>query len=93
MFQAEELQKLDKKYFEVIRADEVDVTVISKNTRHIWLIHYARYPYKGSCVLFHVHSPAMPYHQHGRANALGQAVRSIRNHDIWQLKEPLYQRI
>ena len=41
MFQAEELKKLDKNYFEVIRADEVDVTVISKNTRHIWLIHNA----------------------------------------------------
>lgn len=28
----------------------------------------------------------MPYHQHGRANTLGQAVRSIKNHDKWQLK-------
>lgn len=77
---------LDKNYFEVIRADEVDVTVISKNTRHIWLIHNAGYPYESSCVLFHAHSPAMPYHQHGRANTLGQAVRSIKNHDKWQLK-------
>ena len=37
-------------------------------------------------VIFHAHSPAMPYHQHGRANTLGQAVRSIKNHDKWQLK-------
>lgn len=43
MFQTEELQKLDKKYFEIVRADEVDVTVISRNTRHIWLIHNAGY--------------------------------------------------
>lgn len=86
MFQTEELQKLDKKYFEIVRADEVDVTVISRNTRHIWLIHNAGYPMEGSCVVFHAHSPAMPYHQHGRANTLGQAVRSIKNHDKWQLK-------
>ena len=61
MFQAEELQKLDKNYFEVIRADdEVDVTVISKNTRHIWLIHNAGYPMEESCVVFHAHLPACP---------------------------------
>lgn len=42
---------------------------------------YAGYPMEGSCVVFHAHSPAMPYHQHGRANTLGQAV-----HDKWQLK-------
>jgi len=46
----------------------------------------AGYPCEGSCVVFHAHSPAMPYHQHGRANTLGQAVRSIKNHDKWQLK-------
>lgn len=32
------------------------------------------------------HSPALSYHQHGRANTLGQAVRSIKNHDKWQLR-------
>ena len=35
--------------------------------------------------MFHAHSPALPYHQHGRANTLGQAVRSIKKHDRWQL--------
>lgn len=41
---------------------------------------------EGSCVVIHAHSPAMPYHQHGWANTLGQAVRSIKSHDKWQLK-------
>lgn len=85
MFDTEELKKLDREYFEVIRADEVDVTVISKNTRHIWLIHNAGYPAPGCCVIFHAHSPALPYHQHGRANSLRQAIKSIKGHDRWQM--------
>lgn len=28
----------------------------------------------------------IPYHQHGRANTLRQAVKSIQSHDKWQLK-------
>ena len=86
MFDKESLQSIDRNYFEVIRADEVDVTMISKNTRHIWLIHNAGYPQEGSCVVFHAHSPAQPYHQHGRANTLRQAVKSIKGHDKWQLQ-------
>ncbi len=85
MFSAEELESLDWKYFEVLRADEVDITLISKNTRHIWLIHNAGYPYEGSSVIFHAHSPALPYHQHGRANTLRQALKGIKRHDKWQL--------
>lgn len=75
MFSEEELRSLDRRYFEVLRADEVDIILISKNTRHIWLIHNAGYPYEGSSIIFHAHSPALPYHQHGRVNTLRQAVR------------------
>ena len=85
MFSAEELNTLDRKYFEVLRADEVDIALISRNTRHIWLIHNAGYPYEGSSVIFHAHSPALPYHQHGRANTLRQALRGIKRHDKWQM--------
>lgn len=85
MFSAEDLDALDRTYFEVIRADEVDVTLISKNTRHIWLIHNAGYPNEGSSIIFHAHSPALPYHQHGRANTLRQAIKGIKKHDKWQM--------
>lgn len=87
MFDAEELKKLDREYFEVIRADEVDVTVISKNTRHIWLIHNTDYPNDGCCIIFHAHKPAgIPYHQHGRVRSLRQAIKSIKGHDRWQMQ-------
>ncbi len=38
----------------------------------------------GTVIIFHKHKASHPYHQHGRANTLRQAVRSIRGHDRWQ---------
>ena len=37
MFRAEEIEKLDRSYFNIILAEEYDVTIQSKNTGHIWL--------------------------------------------------------
>lgn len=85
MFRAEEIQRLDKSYFNIILAEEYDVTIQSKNTGHIWYIHNPEYPGKGSCVIFHKHKASHPYHQHGRADTLQQAVRSIQGHDRWQM--------
>ena len=77
MFSKEELKSLDTKYFAVIVADEYDVTVMSRNPE---------YPGKGSCVIFHKHKASHPYHQHGRADTLRQAVRSIQGHDKWVIE-------
>ena len=77
MFSKEELKSLDAKYFAVIAADEYDVTVMSRNTGHYWYIHNPEYPGQGSCVIFRKHKASHPYHQHGRADTLRQAVRSI----------------
>lgn len=38
-----------------------------------------------SLVIFHKHRFQHPYHQHGRANTLRQAVKSIQSHDKWQM--------
>ena len=85
LFSKEELKSLDTKYFAVIVADEYDVTVMSRNTGHYWYIHNPEYPEKGSCVIFHKHKASHPYHQHGRADTLRQAVRRIKGHDKYQL--------
>ena len=83
MFSKEELKSLDRGYFAVIAADEYDVTVMSRNTGHYRYIHNAEYQGKGSCIIFHKHKASHPHHQHGRANTLRQAVRSIQGHDRW----------
>lgn len=45
----------------------------------------SRFPKATSWAIFHKHRASHPYHQHGRANTLRQAVRSIRGHDRWQM--------
>lgn len=43
------------------------------------------YPTEGNCVIFHKHKASHPYHLHGRAGTLPQAVRNIKKHDKWQM--------
>lgn len=44
MLRAEEIGRLDKPYFNIILAEEYDVTLQLKNTEHIWYIHNPEYP-------------------------------------------------
>ena len=85
MFSREDLECLDPGYFEIIYMGDRDVTIMSRNTRHMWYIHNPKYPLMGSCIIFHKHKVSHPYHQYGRSNTLRQAVRSIKSHDKWQL--------
>lgn len=85
MFDAKDLAYLDPKYFTIIYTDVYDVTIRSKNTGHYWSLHSPDCPDRGVVVIFHSHH-AEPYHAHGRASSLRQAVRSIQSHDRWQMK-------
>ena len=85
MFTQQELDSIDKKYFAVIIADQYDVTLMSKNTHHVWQLHNVELPDGEVTLIFHKHKASHPYHQHGRANTLRQAMRSIRGHDKWQM--------
>ena len=84
MFDQKDLECLDPGYFEIICMNDRDVTIMSRNTGHVWYIHNPEYPLPGSCIIFHKHKVSHPYHQHGRSNTLRQAVRSIKSHDRWQ---------
>ena len=85
MYTQQELDSIDKKYFAVIIADQYDVTLMSKNTHHVWQLHNVELPDGEVTLIFHKHKASHPYHQHGRANTLRQAMRSIRGHDKWQM--------
>ena len=56
MFNTEELNSLDRKYFNVIAVNEYDATVMSRNTGHYWYMHNPEYPEQGTIILFHRHS-------------------------------------
>jgi hypothetical protein len=85
LFNTEDLKCLDPKYFCIIAVDDYDVTIMSRNTGHYWYLHNSEYPGEESVVIFHKHKASHPYHQHGRANTLRQAVRGIKSHDKWQM--------
>ena len=85
MFRTEDLTCFDSKYFSIISVDDYDVTIMSRNTGHIWYLHNPEYPGEGTVIIFHKHKASHPYQQHGRAQSLRQAVRSIKEHDRWQM--------
>ena len=85
MFTQQELDQIDRDYFEVIVANEYDVTLISNNTRHVWYLHNAEMPDRNVTIIFHKHNINHPYHQHGRAGTLNRAIKSIKAHDAFQL--------
>lgn len=74
VFTTEELQAIDAKYFRMIVLDPYDLTIQSKCTGHYWYLHSTGYPSDGSCIIFHKHRYQHPYHQHGRARTLRQAM-------------------
>lgn len=76
---------LDPKYFSIISVDDYDVTIMSRNTGHIWYLHNPEYSGEATVIIFHKYKASHPYHQHGRANTLRQAVRGIKSHDKWQM--------
>ena len=86
MFSNEDLKCLDPEYFSIITTDAYDVTIMSRNTGHYWYLHCTEYPTEQSLIIFHKHFFKCPYHQHGRANTPNQAVRSIKEHDKYQLE-------
>lgn len=85
MFNTEDLKCLDTKYFNIIAVDDYDVTIMSKNTVHYWYLHNPEYPGECTVIIFHKHNFSHPYHQHGRANTLRQAIRGIKSHDKWPM--------
>lgn len=86
MFDEKQLAGLDHIYFNIISANVRDVTIQSRNTGNYWYLHNTGYPTEGSCIIFHKHKFSHPYHQDGRARNLRQAVKSIKQHDEYQLK-------
>lgn len=61
MFNKEHLDKIDRNYFNVIIADDRNVTLQSRNTGHYWYLHCTGYPTEGTCIIFHKHRFNHPY--------------------------------
>ena len=87
MFHERDMGMLDKSYFNIVLVGDYDVTVQSKNTGHFWYIHNAEFPEVNACIIFHKHRASYPYHRHGEARNLRQAIRKIKGHDVFQMND------
>ena len=85
MFSERELKGLDRGYFNIIMANDYDLTLMSKNTGHYWYLHNPEYPEEGTVIIFHRHNEQLPYHLHSKSSTLSQAVKQIKAHDAFQL--------
>ena len=85
MYTQQELNAIDTKYFYVILMNEYDVTLMSKNTCHVWQLHNVELPDGEITVVFHKHRASDQYHTHSRSRTLGRALRDIKSHDAFQL--------
>ena len=85
MYTQQELDAIDKKYFSIILMNEYDVTLMSKNTHHVWQLHNVELPDGEITVVFHKHHASDQYHTHSRSRTLSRAIRDIKSHDQFQL--------
>ena len=86
MYTQQELSNLDRKYFEVIVASDYDITLLSRNTRHMWQLHSVELPDGSLIVLFHKHHISDDYHFQKRFDGdLNNVIKSIKSHDRFQL--------
>lgn len=87
MFTKKEKGLIDRAYFKIVRETEGFVEVISKNTRHCWIIQKRLSQGKRKIYLYHKHSDKDEYyHQHNRTFTVGQAIHDIKDHDRYVLR-------
>ena len=93
MYTRQELEEIDRRYFEVIIADEYDVILMSRNTRHVWYLRNVELPDGEVTVILHKHQVSDPYHAHGRSRTMRRAIWGIKKHDLFQMngRKPVYR--
>ena len=93
MYTRQELEEIDRRYFEVIIADEYDVILMSRNTRHVWYLRNVELSDGEVTIILHKHQVSDPYHAHGRNRTMKQAIRDIKKHDLFQMNgtKPVYR--
>ena len=85
MYTRQEPEAIDRSHFEVIIADEYDVTLMSRNTRHIWHLRNVELLDGEATVILHKHQASDPYHAHGRSRTMKRAIRDIKKHELFQM--------
>ena len=85
MYSQKDLESIDRSYFTILVADQYDVMIMSKNTRHVWQLHNVELPDEEFTVLFHKHHITHDFHRHAKCSTLKRAIREIKSHDRFQM--------
>ena len=85
MFTYEELNKIDRDYFNVLNAGCYSITLQSKNTQHYWHITSREYCNHTFCEVLHKHNKHDAYHRQLSRGNLAYAISHIKDHDRFQL--------
>ncbi len=78
---------MSEPYFVLLREEEQFIEVKSKNTKHCWMVFHKRSESAMPITLYHKHNESDKYyHKHYETRNVGQAVRSIKGHDEYVIK-------
>lgn len=82
-----ELVEIDLCYFKIIRETGSFIEIMSKNTKHCWLIQKKRDD-DNLIILHHKHSMQIPYyHKQKEVSSVAHAMKLIKGHDRFVLQQ------
>lgn len=89
MFTKKEKRLIGEGYFTIIRETEWYIEILSKNTKHCWIICKNLNGRDLPVIIYHKHSQKTKYyHKHWKTWSIPKAVESIKQHDTYVLNTP-----
>lgn len=87
MFTKREMQLFGGGYFTIIRVEEKYIEVISRSTKHQWIVFKKSMDSDKPVTLYHKHTATIKYyHKHWETWTVKQAVESIKSHDSYVIE-------
>ena len=87
MLTRKDLLLISSEYFEILKKNNFYIEVLSKCTKHCWIIYKHGSPDNYPVWLYHKHKQSNQcYHLHRRTGNIELAVNEILQHDKYQLR-------
>ena len=87
MFTQKDMKQIDRDYFVVTATNLYNICLVSKNTKHSWIIQPRTDNGHRSLIILHRHGTSGEYHTqpHFHPRSILQAQELIKSHDLFQL--------